>query len=30
MRAFIDKSSIEVFINEGEMCFTSRIYPQEG
>ncbi|MER5123068.1 GH32 C-terminal domain-containing protein, partial [Providencia stuartii] len=30
IRAFIDKSSIEVFINEGEMCFTSRIYPQEG
>ncbi|ELX8381480.1 GH32 C-terminal domain-containing protein, partial [Providencia stuartii] len=30
IRAFIDRSSLEVFINEGEMCFTSRIYPQEG
>ncbi|EKT64943.1 glycoside hydrolase family 32 protein [Providencia burhodogranariea] len=30
IRAFIDKSSLEVFINDGELCFTSRIYPQEG
>lgn len=28
IRAFIDKSSLEVFINDGEQCFTSRIYPQ--
>lgn len=29
IHAFIDKSSLEVFINEGEICFTSRIYPQK-
>lgn len=27
LRIFIDKSSIEVFVNEGEACMTSRIYP---
>lgn len=27
---FIDRSSIEVFINDGEAVFSSRIYPTEG
>ncbi|MGG7668418.1 MULTISPECIES: glycoside hydrolase family 32 protein [Yersinia] len=29
-RIFIDKSSIEVFVNNGEASLTSRIYPSEG
>ncbi len=29
VRLFIDRSSIEVFINEGETVMTSRIYPKE-
>ncbi len=29
IRAFIDRSSIEVFINDGEFSFSSRIYPNE-
>ncbi|EKT54246.1 glycoside hydrolase family 32 protein [Providencia sneebia] len=29
VRAFIDKSSLEVFINDGELTFSSRIYPKE-
>lgn len=28
LRIFIDHSSIEVFVNQGEACLTSRIYPQ--
>jgi beta-fructofuranosidase len=28
LRIFIDHSSIEVFVNHGEACFSSRIYPQ--
>ncbi|SEH47612.1 beta-fructofuranosidase [Halobacillus karajensis] len=28
LRLFIDHSSLEVFVNEGEEVFTSRIYPQ--
>lgn len=28
LRIFIDRSSIEVFVNQGEACMTSRIYPQ--
>lgn len=28
LRVFIDHSSVEVFINQGEACMTSRIYPQ--
>ncbi|CCG87082.1 beta-fructofuranosidase [Erwinia piriflorinigrans CFBP 5888] len=27
LRIFIDRSSIEVFVNQGESCLTSRIYP---
>lgn len=27
-RIFLDKSSIEIFINDGEYVFTSRIYPE--
>lgn len=29
IRAFIDKSCLEVFINDGEQTFSSRIYPAE-
>ncbi len=29
LRIFIDRSSIEVFVNEGEYCLSSRIYPQQ-
>ena len=29
LRIFIDRSSVEVFVNEGESCLSSRIYPQE-
>lgn len=29
LRIFVDRSSIEVFINEGEATMTSRIYPTE-
>lgn len=28
LRIFIDRSSVEVFVNEGEACLSSRIYPQ--
>lgn len=28
LRIFIDRSSIEVFVGEGERCLSSRIYPQ--
>nr|WP_263485193.1 GH32 C-terminal domain-containing protein [Pectobacterium versatile] len=28
IRMFIDRSSVEVFVNDGEACMTSRIYPQ--
>lgn len=27
LRLFIDRSSVEVFVNQGEACLTSRIYP---
>lgn len=27
LRIFIDRSSVEVFVNEGEACLSSRIYP---
>lgn len=30
LRLFIDRSSLEVFVNDGEACLTSRIYPQDG
>ena len=29
LRVFLDRSSIEVFINDGEAVMTSRIYPKE-
>ncbi len=29
LRIFMDTSSIEVFVNEGEVVFTARIFPQE-
>ncbi|WP_439291342.1 MULTISPECIES: glycoside hydrolase family 32 protein [Rahnella] len=28
LRVFIDRSSVEVFVNQGEKTFSSRIYPQ--
>jgi beta-fructofuranosidase len=28
MRVFIDHSSIEIFVNEGEETFTSHVYPE--
>ncbi|SFE60953.1 beta-fructofuranosidase [Phytobacter palmae] len=30
LRMFIDRSSVELFVNEGEACLSSRIYPQPG
>lgn len=30
IRIFIDSSSVELFINEGEQSFTSRVFPEEG
>lgn len=27
LRLFVDSSSVEVFVNEGEACLSSRIYP---
>jgi len=30
LRIFVDKSSVEVFINDGEQVMTARIYPGEG
>lgn len=30
LRVFIDRSSLEVFVNQGEACLTSRIYPTDG
>lgn len=29
LRIFLDKSSVEIFANDGEAVFTSRIYPRE-
>ncbi|WP_152655820.1 sucrose-6-phosphate hydrolase [Oceanobacillus sp. CFH 90083] len=29
LRIFMDTSSVEIFVNEGEFVFTSRIFPQE-
>ena len=28
LRIFFDSSSVEVFVNDGEACLSSRIYPQ--
>ncbi|MFZ1873198.1 MAG: glycoside hydrolase family 32 protein [Chania sp.] len=30
LRIFVDRSSLEVFVNQGEACLTSRIYPTDG
>jgi beta-fructofuranosidase len=30
LRLFFDNSSVEVFVNEGEACLSSRIYPEAG
>lgn len=30
LRIFIDSSSVEVFVNDGDACLSSRIYPQVG
>ncbi|MFC0227151.1 glycoside hydrolase family 32 protein [Serratia aquatilis] len=30
LQIFVDRSSLEVFVNHGEACLTSRIYPQDG
>ncbi|TQI80293.1 beta-fructofuranosidase [Serratia fonticola] len=30
LHIFVDRSSLEVFANQGEACLTSRIYPQQG
>lgn len=29
IRMFVDKSSVEMFVNDGEMVFTTRFYPEE-
>lgn len=29
LRVFFDKSSVEVFVNQGEACLSSRIYPED-
>ena len=29
LRVFFDRSSVEVFVNDGEACLSSRIYPQQ-
>ncbi|MDY9392843.1 GH32 C-terminal domain-containing protein, partial [Escherichia coli] len=30
LRIFIDRSSVEVFVNDGDATLSSRIYPQPG
>ena len=30
LRIFIDRSSVEVFVNDGDACLSSRVYPQPG
>lgn len=30
LQVFIDRSSVEVFVNQGRACLTSRIYPADG
>lgn len=30
LRVFIDSSSVEVFVNDGQACLSSRIYPDAG
>ena len=29
LRIFIDRSSVEIFVNDGDAVFTSRVFPQE-
>ena len=29
LRVFIDRCSVECFVNDGEVCFTERIYPKD-
>ncbi|MBO7702878.1 MAG: GH32 C-terminal domain-containing protein [Solobacterium sp.] len=29
MRIFIDRSSIEIFVNDGEAVFSSHVYPED-
>ena len=29
MRIFIDRSSVEIFVNEGDAVFSSRVFPTE-
>jgi beta-fructofuranosidase len=29
LRIFIDRSSVEIFVNDGDAVFTSRIFPTE-
>ena len=30
LRFFIDRSSVEIFVNDGDAVFSSRIFPTEG
>ena len=30
LRVFIDRSSVEIFVNDGDAVFSSRIFPTEG
>ncbi len=30
LRIFIDRSSVEIFVNDGDAVFTSRVFPSEG
>ncbi|HBN1111393.1 TPA: GH32 C-terminal domain-containing protein, partial [Escherichia coli] len=30
LRVFLDRSSVEVFVNDGDATLSSRIYPQPG
>ena len=30
LRIYIDRSSIEIFVNDGDAVFTSRVFPEEG
>lgn len=30
LRIFIDRSSVEIFVNDGDVVFTSRVFPVKG
>ena len=30
LRIFIDRSSVEIFVNDGDVVFTSRVFPVNG